>query len=109
MELNDILFVVITIVILVNGYSLRKGYVPGILISVIVAETQLFVRIGDTGTYEYIQTVANVSSWSWVVGIAYVFFVWGIGYILGGITIKKKDNNDNLPGRDIESEIYRLN
>lgn len=108
MDLNDVLVIIATMAMFVNGYSLRKRYVPGILISVLVAQAQLFVKIGETGTYEYMQAITNVSSQSWAVGIVYVFIVWGIGYMLGGITIKKKVNNDELPGKDIEPDVYRL-
>lgn len=103
-----ILLVVATMAIFVNGYSSRKRYMPGIIISVLVAQINLFVKIGETGISEYMQAIANVSSQSWVVSIAYVFFIWGIGYILGGINIKRSNNSDDLPGKDAEPEGCNL-
>jgi hypothetical protein len=108
MDLNDVLLVVATMATLVNGYSSRKRYMSGVMISMLVAQAQLFIKINDTGTSDYVQTITNASSQSWVVGIAYVFIVWWIGYILGGITIKMKVNNDELLGKDVESDVYRL-
>jgi hypothetical protein len=108
MDLNDILLIVATMAMFVHGYCSRKRYMPGVLISTLVAQAQLVVKIGDTGTSEYVQAIANVSSQSWVIGIAYVFIVWWIGYMIGGITIKRKVNSDELPGKDIEPNVYRL-
>lgn len=108
MDLNDVLLIIATMAMFVHGYSSRKRYMPGVLISTLVAQAQLVVKIGDTGTSEYMQAITNVSSQSWVVGIVYVFIVWWIGYMLGGIGIKKKVNNDELPGKDIELDVYRL-
>jgi hypothetical protein len=108
MDLNDILLIAVTMAILVHGYCSRKRYMPGVLISMLVAQIPTSVKIGEMGTSEYMKTIANVSSQSWMVGISYIFFVWGIGYVLGGIDIKKKVNNDELPGKDMEPDVYRL-
>lgn len=108
MELHNILFVITTFSIFFNGYSLRKKYIIGILASSLFA---LIPPITDTiteGVPKYGQIIANAPASAWISAILYVVIVWTMGYIAGGINLKKKKYSDDFPGKVVNYMRFDL-
>lgn len=108
MELTYVLFVISTVSIFFSGYFCRKRNITGVLTSTLVAQVPTLINVTTMGVSKYTQRIVNTPTQSWMTAIVYITFVWGIGYVLGGINIKKKDNSDNLPGKDVKHEGFRL-
>lgn len=108
MELTYVLFVISTISTFFSGYFCRKRNIAGVLTSALIAQVPTFINVTTMGVSKYTQRIVNTPTQGWMIAIVYVTFVWGIGYVLGGIGIKKKDNSDNFPGKDVKHEGFKL-
>lgn len=105
MELHDILFIITTISMFFSGYSFRKKSILGVIISSLSVQIPFLVDLVTMGTSKIGQGVVDAPNYIWLVAIAYVIFIWGMGYIVGGINLKKKDKSDDFPGKSIEYTI----
>lgn len=109
MEFGYILLAISTVAIFSHGYFCRKKNFTGVLISTGMANVPMLVDITTMGVSEYGQHIANVSAQGLTTAVIYVIFFWGFGYVLGGINLKKKDIQDDLPGNFEDVEYSRLN
>lgn len=108
MELNSVLAVLSLISIFFSGYFCRKRNVVGVLICAFIAQIPTSITVTMTGMHEYIQNTVNTPAQSWIIALILAITVWGIGYIVGGINIRKKDNMVDLPGKDAKHGEHRL-
>jgi heme/copper-type cytochrome/quinol oxidase subunit 4 len=108
MELNSVLTAVSMISIFFSGYFCRKRNVAGVLICAFISQIPVSVAITMTGMHEYIQRTVDTSAEDWTTALIIVITVWGIGFILGGINIQKKDNIDDFQGKDEKRDMHRL-
>lgn len=108
MESTNILFAISTLPMFFSGYSCRRGYMAGILGSALVAQIPMYINISTIGLSEYVQKTVSAPAHSWIAAMAYVIFIWVVGYVCGGIGIKKKGSTDDLPGQDVKSKGFEL-
>lgn len=108
MELNSVLTVISVISIFLSGYFCRKRNVVGVLICAFISQIPVSVTITMTGMHKYIQRTVDTPAEDWTTALIIVIAVWGIGYILGGINVQKKDNIDDFPGKDEKRDMHRL-
>lgn len=106
MILDYVLFTITTVAIAANGYYSRRRHSSGILISMFFTQARLFANISTTEILEYKLNIINASYQDWLTAIVYVALLWRLGYILGGINTKKKENSDDLPVRDCKCGEY---
>lgn len=106
--LEGVLFIIATVATIISGYSVRRRYLLGILVSAFLTTAQLLIYINISGISDFKQNIVGAGQQSWIVSIVYVAFVWGIGYILGGINTRKKENLGKLPGEDNKYGEYKF-
>lgn len=68
-----------------------------ILITILSAQIPFIIDIKTMGV-----NAINSSIFMVVIALIYVIFVWGMGYIIGGINLRKKDKLDDFPGKVVE-------
>ncbi len=102
MELHYILFGLTTISLFFSGYSFRKKSIIGILITTLLAQVPFIIDIKTIGISEYGKNLVNSTVNSFVIAIIYIVIIWTMGYIIGGINIKKKEMIDDFPGKVTE-------
>ena len=85
---NSILMLITTVAIFFQGFSFRRN-VPVMIISslVILFVSGLSMILNGIGIY--VNTLSNVDTYDVVVSLAYVLFLWGCGYVIGGAVSKK--------------------
>lgn len=108
MELSYVLLFISTASTFFNGYFCRKGNVPAIITCSLVAQIPTTVNITAMGITKFTQHIVRAQTQNWIEATIYIAFFWGLGYALGGINIKKKDSQDDLPVRDVKHEEFRL-
>jgi hypothetical protein len=108
MELNSVLTAISLITIFFSGYFCRRRNMTGFVICAFVAQIPTSVTINMVGISKYAQNIVDTPTDSWITALIFVSFIWGIGYICGGINIRKKDNEDDLPGKDVKYEGHML-
>jgi hypothetical protein len=108
MELNSVLIAISFISILLSGYFCRKRNVAGVLICAFISQIPVSITVTITGMNEYIQKTVSTPVDNWITVLILVMTVWGIGYMLGGINIRKKDDLDDFPGKYVKREEHRL-
>lgn len=108
MDSNHVLLIITTIAIFVNGYSIRRKNIIGILMSILFAEIPFLLDLITKGISQYGKELTSSSATSWTMAMTYIIFFWGMGYIIGGINIKKKGNTDELPGKTVEHMRFEL-
>ena len=102
MELHIILFTITTMSMFFSGYLWRKKSVLGVLASSLLA---LIPPITDTITAEvpnFGQIITNTTTNTWLAAVSYTVTVWGIGYIVGGINLKKKEDIEDFPRKTVK-------
>lgn len=102
MELGHILLIISTITIFANGYFIRRKNFVGILVTILFSQFPPLIDLVIMGISQYGKGVANTSVLGWTVAIMYIIFFWGMGYIVGGINLKRKDKLDDFPGKTAE-------
>jgi hypothetical protein len=111
MELGDVLLIISTTAMFVHGYSCRKRYRAGVILSTVVAQIPVLTNISSSGITGYGKNIVGASSQDWIIGIICVMIVWGIGYMLGGVNLKKRGNSDNienLQGKDVNYKGFKF-
>ena len=96
MELDNILLGIATIGIFSHGYAIRKKYTALTLIITLLLQVNLVVTILDVGAKNYIENIWNVSMSNFLIAVTYTIFFWVLGYIVGGISLNKNSNKDEL-------------
>jgi len=91
-----------------SGYSWRKKSVIGVLASSLLALIPPITDTITTGVPNYGQIITNTTANAWLVAISYTVTVWGTGYIVGGINLKKKDDSDDFPGKTVKHMGFDL-
>lgn len=103
-----VLLIITTTTLFFNGYSTRRKSVIGILATVLLAQVPLLIDLTTKGISQYGQDLVSAQATSWIMAIMYIIFFWGLGYVVGGINLKKKDNTDELPGKTSEYMRFAL-
>lgn len=99
MDIDYILLIVSTITIFANGYFIRRKNIIGIYVTILFAQIPTLADLATKGISQYGKTLENISPSN---AILYIIFFWGMGYIVGGINIKRKDKLDDFPGNTAE-------
>jgi len=102
MELEHILLIISTITIFLNGYSIRRKNTMGIFVTILFAQIPFLIKLTTKGISQYGNNLVNSSITMWTIAIGYIIFFWGMGYIVGGINLKRKDKLDDFPGKTSE-------
>lgn len=102
MELHIILFTITTMSMFFSGYSWRKKSVIGVLASSSLALIPPIIDIIMKGVPNYGQIITNTTTNTWLVAVSYTVTVWGIGYIVGGINLKKKEDIEDFPRKTVK-------
>lgn len=100
MNLHDILFVMTAISIFTNGFYFRKKSMIGLLISALLGQIPFWFDVTSMGISKYSQGLINSDTYSWAMAITIAVFIWVMGYIAGGINLKKGDKTDDFPVSD---------
>ena len=102
MELHTVLFGITTVSMFISGFSFRKKSIIGIIISSLSAQIPFLVDMTTIGTTEIGKGIINAPAYEWIVAVLYIAFIWLMGFIVGGINLKKKDQLDDFPGKTVE-------
>lgn len=96
-----------TVLLFANGFFLRRKFFFATIASSSFMITLTLYRVIIVGTKDYVQSIESASSLDWISAIGYCMFFWILGYIVGGIGTKKKNIQDDFPGK-VETYIYRI-
>lgn len=96
-------FVATMIDIFFNGFSWRKRNYMLVLITVAIAQILFIFDIMTTGLPNFERIVMRTSRYDVIVAVIVVVGVWILGYIAGGVSLKKKEKVDDYPGKIIEN------
>jgi len=96
-------FVATMINIFFNGFSWRKRNYMLVLITVAIAQVLFIFDIMATGLPNFETIAMRTSGYDVIVAVIVVVGVWALGYIAGGISLKKKVKMDDYPGKIIEN------
>lgn len=102
MELSHILLIILTITIFFNGYFIRRKNAIGILVTMLFSQIPPLIDLATIGISQYGKGIANTSVSNLTIATIYIIFFWGMGYIVGGINLKRKDKLEDFPGKTSE-------
>ena len=108
MGLGFILTAISMITIFFNGFSWRKRSAMGILISVALAQISFVLRVALEGWPEFEKIAMRTSTYDITTAVLVVIGIWALGYIAGGINLKKKEKVDDYPGKIIENVAFDI-
>jgi len=94
------------ITIFFNGFSWRKRSAMGILISVALAQISFVLRVTLEGWPKFEEIAMRTSTYDITTAVLVVIGIWALGYIAGGISLKKKEKMDDYPGKIIENVAF---
>lgn len=89
MTLDDTLFLIGTAAMFMQGYSYRRKYFFGIIMSAGLATVQLLVGILANGIDLYTHSISQSSISDLSIAIVYTLFWWMLGYVAGSISLER--------------------